>query len=271
MSHSAGLVFVAVVLGACGGDRPAAPTIHNQPSDPTMATTTELPVTARWAGPIQVGADDPGLVALAIRDAAAYDALLARLPAHRIQMKQPAPPSDDPLRARPPIEFATRMLVVVTRGDTVGAPTIARVEAGPDRVVVRVVAPSPPPEARPLGVGGYAAVEVPRVDGPVTIVGPRVITDPADVPGAVGELVTLRGPLARTRLPTLLGVDIDEGDADGDAPTEASGWLERTVVTQAEIDAQIAASGQFAHRGPGTFYALRAPVGDGLAAARRAW
>lgn len=236
-----------------------------------MATTTELPITARWAGPILVDADDQGLVATAIRDAAAYDALRARLPAHRIQMKQPAPPSDDPLRAGPPIDFATHMLVVVTRSGTVGAPTIARVLAEADRVVVRVVAPRPPPEARPFGVGGYAAVEVPRTDGPLAVVGPRVITDPADVPGAVGELVTLRGPFARTRRPTLLGVDVDEGDADGDAPAEASGWLERTVVTQAELDAEIARSGQFAHRGPGTFYHLVAPLGAGLAPARRVW
>ena len=233
--------------------------------------STDLPVTGAWAGPIQLGPDDHGLTANAIRDGAAYDALIARLPAHRIQMKQPAPPSDDPLRARPPIDFDRAMLVVVTRGEALAPPIIARVRAEADRLVVRVIAPRPPPAARPLDVGGYAAVLVPRAAGPVVIVGPRVIDDPAEVADAVGELVTLRGPLARTRRPTLLGVDVDEGDAGDDAPAEASGWLERTVVTQAELDAELARSGPFAHRGAGTFYQLIAPSGAGLAPARRAW
>jgi hypothetical protein len=89
------------------------------------------------------------------------------------------------------------------------------------------------------------------------------------VPAAVGELVTLRGPLQATRRPTLLGVDVDDGGAHGGV-VEATGWLEREEVRPEELDAQLA-HGQFAHRGAGTFYRLVAVEGDRLAGPRAAY
>ncbi len=236
-------------------------------------TSNELSISARWAGPIHLPAGATGVEALIIRDAAGYDALLARLPERRIQMKQPAPPSEDPLRGRPAVDFSARMIVVVVRGDTLQPPEIARVIAEPARVVVRFVAPTPPPEARPSGVGAYSAVLVPRTDGAVEAIGPRLLAD-ADgdaLAAAVGDLVTLRGTMSRTRIPTLLGVDVAEGSAEPEQLAEASGWLERDDVTQAEIDARVAREGQYAHRGAGTFYRLVAPSGGGLAAAHRVY
>jgi hypothetical protein len=49
---------------------------------------------------------------------------------------------------------------------------------------------------------------------------------------------------------------------------EATGTLEREVVTQEQLDRQIAERGQFASRGAGTFYRLVRPGGGGLAPPR---
>ncbi len=228
-----------------------------------------LSITARWRGQIHLG-DDDAPTTRAIRDEAAYDALIATLPTHRIQQRQPAPRSTDPLRARPPIDFGRDMLIVITRGDSMDPPTLAAVIDAGDHVLVRYAATPPPPAARCYGIGGYAAALVPRVAGPLVARAARTIVDAADVPAAVGELVTLRGPLHATRRPTLLGVDVDDRGAEGGL-AEATGWLEREDVRQDEFDAQLAAHGQFAHRGAGTFYRLVAVEGGQLASPRAAY
>jgi hypothetical protein len=248
-----------------------------------MTLGESLSLLARWRGPIHVD-DDRGLAVLAITDDEAYDRLLARLPAQRVQMKQPAPPSDDPLRARPPIDFGVHMLVVVIRAGSLAPIEIAQVVrdgngngngdgggGGGGGVQVRFAAAPAPPAAQPWGVGVYAAVLVARADGPLELVGPRVVLDAADVDDAVGELVTVRGVLAPTRLPTILGVDGEAGSADRGEAAEATGWLERDVVTPTELDELIGERGQVAHRGAGTFHRLVAIDGEGLAPAHRRW
>src|SRR5687767_11610240 len=72
---------------------------------------------------------------------------------------------------------------------------------------------------------------------------PPVLTDPAQLDAHVGQVVTLRGVVSRTKVPTLLGVDVDDSEL-ADQPAEATGRLEREVVTQQQIDDQIAESGQ---------------------------
>ena len=229
-----------------------------------------LSIEARWSGPIEAE-DGEGIHGLVIRDDAAYDRLCARLPAQQVQQQQPAPPSADPLRARPPIDFAAEMLVVVIRSGSMAPLAIARVAEAAGSVIIQFAAAPVPPEARPFGVGMYAAARVARAEGAIELRGPRVIEDAGALEGAVGELVTLRGALSRTRMATILGVDVDHGSAAGDAPAEATGWLERDEVTRAALDEQIARDGQFANRGAGVFYRLVAPDGEGLAPARRRW
>lgn len=233
-----------------------------------MSTPQRLPVAERWLGPIDVDPAQPSMQVSIVRDDASYDALVARLPTHRVQMKQPAPPSDDPLRGRPPIDFATEMLVVVVRTDALEPPEVGGVTVDGDRLRVHVAAPTPPPAARPIDVGGYVALRVPRTAGEPTIDPAVTITDGAEVPAALGRFVQLRGELSATRRPTLLGVDVDVYDASGDVL--AVGWLEKTVVTAADLD-PARTGGEIANRGPGTFYYLVAPAGRGLAVAHRAW
>lgn len=266
-------IAVVVVVAACGRDAaPRTPPEHHAEEEPVA--TSDLTIEASWSGAIRLDrARGPDArEAIVVRDDAAYDHLVARLPETRVQMKQPAPPSDDPLRGRPAIDFSTHMLVVVVHAGTLELPAIARVERRDDGGLVATYVPPPDtPAAHPSGFGAYAAAKVPRGDGDLTLAVPPVIAHQAGLAAAAGELVTLRGELTRTRIPTLLGVDVDEGTATPGARAEATGWLESTTITQAEIDAQIARSGQFAHRGPGTFHRLVAPDRRGLAAARPAY
>ena len=96
-----------------------------------------------------------------------------------------------------------------------------------------------------------------------------VLTDASGLDALVGKVVTLRGAAVASKMPTLLGVDINlADDSPQDVVMEATGILEREVVTQAEIDERTARSGYYAHRGPGTFYRLRAVDSAGLATAR---
>jgi hypothetical protein len=96
-----------------------------------------------------------------------------------------------------------------------------------------------------------------------------VLTRHAQLDAHLNELVTLRGEVSNSKIPTLLGVDVssDEPDLRGQE-AEATGVLVRWKVTQQELDAAIAEHGMFQHRGPGTFYRLREPESDADAQVR---
>ena len=86
---------------------------------------------------------------------------------------------------------------------------------------------------------------------------PVVITSPDQLEAADGLPVILRGTVVNSKIPTLLGVDIESRSPDlRGRPATASGWLKKRVVTQEALDAEIKVRGEFAHRGPGTFYRL---------------
>jgi hypothetical protein len=97
-----------------------------------------------------------------------------------------------------------------------------------------------------------------------------ILTRPAELAAAVGKTVTLRGTVENSKIATLCGADVDSDSPDlRGQPAEATGVLEREVVTQAELDAAIAEKGQFANRGAGTFYRLIDPRTHALARVRR--
>ena len=91
----------------------------------------------------------------------------------------------------------------------------------------------------------------------------QVITDRRELAARVGERVTLRGPISRTRSPGILGVDIDADDALADQLGEATGTLETYTIEPQPPDEPVGAS-----RGPGTYYRLQ--EGGRLAKARLA-
>jgi hypothetical protein len=86
-----------------------------------------------------------------------------------------------------------------------------------------------------------------------------LITREDQLDAHVGEVVTVRGKVTNTKVPTILGADVALGDPDlRSRRGEATGILERYVVTQEELDALTAEmGGPFQNRGPGTFYRLR--------------
>jgi hypothetical protein len=84
-----------------------------------------------------------------------------------------------------------------------------------------------------------------------------IITRSADLEAAVGKQVSLQGTVENSRIATLVGVDVESESPDlRGQPAIASGVLERVVVSQEDIDREVARHGQFAHRGPGTTYRL---------------
>ncbi len=91
------------------------------------------------------------------------------------------------------------------------------------------------------------------------------ITDPEQRDAAVGERVTIVGVQARTKVPTVLGVDIDGEYELSEQRVTATGVLERYVVKPRPPDAPA-----IAWRGPGTFYRLVDPETGRLAKTRPA-
>ncbi len=136
--------------------------------DPEKATP--IAVISRYAGQIihdgpAIGAAPAGYV---IRDQAGYDALVAALPKHRIQVKPRAPHSKDPLLQRPPIDFTRHMLVVAIRHSMYYGPEIKRVLLTRGReLVIEILHQSPAgimAMASRSDVGTYAAVVIPRAE-----------------------------------------------------------------------------------------------------------
>jgi len=131
-------------------------------------------VTRRWSGRARLATRAPGEEAdaepLILRSQAAFDAFVDTIPTERVQKKQPAPPSDDPLLQKPAIDFGTHMVLVALRDDMYVGPEIVAVR--PDRDGLLVEVRHPPlgdtvHGARLLGMGTYDAVEVPQAAGTV--------------------------------------------------------------------------------------------------------
>jgi hypothetical protein len=97
-----------------------------------------------------------------------------------------------------------------------------------------------------------------------------VITRQEQLAAAVGKLVTLDGIVENTRIASLVGVDVESDSPDlRGRSAVASGRLERVVVTKEELEEELAARGQFAHRGAGVSYRLVDPESGRLAHVRQ--
>jgi hypothetical protein len=90
--------------------------------------------------------------------------------------------------------------------------------------------------------------------GGVAIAAPKevtVLTKEAEVDGAVGKTVTLRGVLQRSKIPTVLGVDVAEVSALAGKTVLVTGRLERFTIEPPAKDEPLMAT-----RGPGVYYRL---------------
>ncbi|MCW5871594.1 MAG: hypothetical protein KIS61_30360, partial [Candidatus Eremiobacteraeota bacterium] len=105
---------------------------------------------------------------LAIHTQAEYDAFVERIPKERIQMKQPAPPSQDPFLRQPRVNFQEHSLVAVwTENVHIGCKITETRREGND-LKVKVDFEVPPDYrnyAAPYGFGQYHVLEVPSFPG----------------------------------------------------------------------------------------------------------
>lgn len=163
-SGQAGAVRASGSAGGDAGDRPR----DGAQGGATMASDGGVEVLRRHGGPVQLPAPQAGQPAEteAICDQAAYSALVARLPALRPQLKQPAPPNEDPLLAGPAIDFGAQLLLVVYRPELPGSSAIRSVRRDAAGGWVLTVARPGPKEVVAMAsrsdLGSYLAVLVPR-------------------------------------------------------------------------------------------------------------
>lgn len=138
-----------------------------------MSTPVSQPILHSWGGTINLRLTDFGAelsTPSTVKNDSEYDAFIAQIPTKRIQMRQPAPDSEDPMLKRPAVDFETQMLLVVRSGSIHQVPEITEVLDSPDeREVIYTIPAVENLEmmAQPRGTGRYAAVLVSRTDGRV--------------------------------------------------------------------------------------------------------
>jgi hypothetical protein len=93
----------------------------------------------------------------------------------------------------------------------------------------------------------------------------ETLTDRSQLAACVGKRVTLRGVVSRSKIPSILGVDVDAAYALSDRLGVATGTLTTYTIPEREPGELVMAS-----KGPGTYYSLTALDGNGLAKAEAA-
>ena len=91
---------------------------------------------------------------------------------------------------------------------------------------------------------------------------PLLIEERSQLDAAVGKLVTIVGTQTRTKIPTVLGVDVDGDYELSDRRVQVSGILHRRTVEPKEPDPDEL---PVATRGPGTYYSVIDPATNTLA------
>ncbi len=82
-----------------------------------------------------------------------------------------------------------------------------------------------------------------------------IVTSAEDIPQYDGQIITIRGRMLNTKLPTVLGVDVAEGKPSLRGQlVEATGQLRKTIVTEEQLPGRGELT--YAHRGAGVFYHL---------------
>jgi hypothetical protein len=174
------LLSLALAPGCANQDAPPPKTpakvAVKTGSSPAKVASAALTIAKSYSGRVRLGMKAPGAKAEArggqvLREQAAYEAFIGRIPTRRITKKQPAPPSDDPLLNKPKVNFATQMVIAFDRDDMYVGPRIERVVKRGDDAVVHVVLPDPGQSrimARVMDIGTYHAVVVPKVSGKVS-------------------------------------------------------------------------------------------------------
>ena len=101
-----------------------------------------------------------------VRDAKAYARFLDRIPKKQISRTRPAPPNSDPLLKRPPIDFTKHTLLTVSRPAMTRA-VFTKITSAKLEILVTVEFPREEIAARPIHIGTYTAVLIPKIKKPV--------------------------------------------------------------------------------------------------------
>lgn len=127
-----------------------------------------------WAEPTQfegfIQAKQRGWAA--VRNQMEYEAFVARVPTFRIQKRQPAPPSQDPILRTPAIDFSQCSLVAVwSENIHIDAKVSEAHREGDDMVVVASfeVPPNYRNYAAPYGYGQYHLLQVEKFSGELKV------------------------------------------------------------------------------------------------------
>lgn len=126
------------------------------------------PVSAEgWEGVIRLDEGDKrGLCE--IRSQTEYIRFVNRIPKERLQMKQPAPPSTDPLLLKPPVDFSRHSLIAIWSHNVHIDCKIRRTERDGDDLIVHTAFDAPSDYrnyAAPDGYGQYHLVLVDTFPG----------------------------------------------------------------------------------------------------------
>jgi len=188
--RASALLLVCLSVMACGKDgapadkTPSAPAAKQDPAEPPAkaaepakpADAVALPFASSYTGRVSLGAPEPGGTpppheGKVIRDQAGYEAFVGSIPDKVISMKQPSPPSDDPLLKKPAIDFEKHMLILATRHNMYVGPVIDKAKQRGDSVADTVTLPDPGDSkhmSARADIGTYHLVVVPAVPGEVT-------------------------------------------------------------------------------------------------------
>ena len=165
-------LFLLTVF-ACATHKPQGPRVADPEAGATMPAPVSQSILQTWGGAIHLEINDFGMESIGpstVKSASEYDAFIAQIPKKRVQKRQPAPDSDDPMLTRPAIDFSSHMLVVVRSRSIYLVPEIVEIlDQGDEREVVYTIPPVENLEmmAQPGGGGRYAAALVAKTDGQV--------------------------------------------------------------------------------------------------------
>ena len=134
---------------------------------PVFAGDKAPAIAPTWSGIIMIKrnpfqpqpkVDSPLLV---VNDQKGYQELLTRIPAKQISRTRPAPENNDPLRKAPKIDFTKNTLLVAIR-PSMTKPVFQAVENNDKMTTVTVAFPRNQPAARPVHIGVYSALLIPK-------------------------------------------------------------------------------------------------------------
>ena len=103
-----------------------------------------------------------------VQDAKSYTRFLSRIPSKQISRTRPAPPNKDPLLKKPVFDFSKSTLLTIDR-PAMARPVFKGIIENKKEVVVSVEFPREFPAARPIDIGTYTAVLIPKTEKPVRL------------------------------------------------------------------------------------------------------